>query len=61
MMLELSSRPASARVRMPLTAIEPNRTMPAPPRTGMGTRETTAPSTGKAPRTSRVAPATATT
>ncbi len=28
---------------MPLTAIEPNRTMPAPPRTGMGTRETTAP------------------
>lgn len=46
---------------MPLTAMEPKRTMPAPPRTGIGTSETTAPSTGKAPRIRSAPPAAATT
>ena len=38
-----------ARVRMPLAATVPNSTMPAPPRTGVGTAATTRPSTGSRP------------
>ncbi len=47
-------------VRIPDTATEPNRTMPAPPSTGDGIAATTWPSTGKSPSTNRTAPPAAT-
>ena len=45
-----------ARVRMPLAATVPNSTMPAPPRTGVGTAATTRPRTGSRPRITRITP-----
>ncbi|CPU65191.1 Uncharacterised protein [Mycobacteroides abscessus] len=41
---------------MPDAATEPNRTTPAPPRTGVGTAATTRPRTGSRPRITRIAP-----
>lgn len=53
--------PASASVRMPLAATVPKSTVPAPPRTGCGTGETTEPSTGNSPSRTRMPPPAATT
>lgn len=46
---------------MPLAATVPKSTIPAPPRTGCGTSETTAPSTGKSPSRTSSPPPVATT
>ena len=45
-----------ARVRMPLAATVPKSTIPAPPRTGVGTAATTRPSTGSRPSSTRITP-----
>lgn len=55
------SSAAPARVWMPLAATEPNRTMPAPPRTGSGTSAMTDAATGTRPSRIRMPPPAATT
>ena len=60
-MLALPEKSTRLSVRMPLAATVPNRASPAPPRTGSGTRATSAPRMGKRPRKTRIPPPTATT
>ena len=57
----LSSYSTFERMRIPLAATVPNRTMPAPPRTGLGIAATTRPITGRSPSATRIRPPVATT
>ena len=59
--LRLPSYFTLLRVRMPDAATVPNRTIPAPPRTAVGTAATTRPRTGSRPRITRIAPPAVTT
>src|SRR5699024_9690418 len=58
--LRLFEKATVDRVRIPLAATDPNSTSPAPPSTGSGIDWTTRPTTGRSPRTTRMAPPVAT-